>query len=88
MDRTALFQMLRQIIEKDLGEAIDNLNESTSLREELGLDSVDLVTMVVQVQDRLGIVLDSSELEPISTVADLLDLIQKKSTAVAHRSAA
>lgn len=82
MDRSALLQALKEILEEDRGETYSSFDESVSLREGLGLDSVDLITMVMQVQDRFRVVLTSEELETIVTVGDFLDLMQNKLSAV------
>jgi acyl carrier protein len=78
MDRAALLQALKEMIEEDRDEPIDNLDEGVSLREGLGLDSVDLLTIVMQVQERFKIVLDSSELEKVVTVRDFVNLMQAR----------
>jgi acyl carrier protein len=78
MDRATILQNLREILENDRGEKYDSMEESVTLREGLGLDSVDLITMVMQVQDRFRVVLANEELEKISTVKELLDVIQAK----------
>ncbi len=84
MDRTALLRALQEMLEEDRGEKFDTLEESVSLREGLGLDSVDLVTLVMQVQDRFRVVLTSDELEHVNTLKDLLDLMQTKLGQVAR----
>ncbi len=78
MDRQALINALKEILEDNQGETFEDLNESVALREDLGLDSVDLVTLVMQVQDRFRVVLTSGELEQVVTVKDILDLMQCK----------
>lgn len=83
MDRQALMTTLKDLLEENQGEAFENLQESTNFREEMGLDSVDLVTLVMQVQDRFRITLESDELEQLQTVADLLNLLQTKQEATA-----
>ena len=78
MDRNTLLQALREILEEDRGEKYDSITENVKLREDLGLDSVDLVTLVMQVQDRFRVILASDELEKIVQVKDLLDMLQAK----------
>lgn len=78
MDRATILQNLKEILENDRGEKFDSMDETATLREGLGLDSVDLITMVMQVQDRFRIVLANEELQGINTVKELLDMIQAK----------
>ena len=78
MDRQNLLQTLKDILEEDRGEKFESIAEEAKLRDDLGLDSVDLVTLVMQVQDKFRIVLGSEELEKIVTVANLLDVLAAK----------
>jgi acyl carrier protein len=79
MERTALLQTLLEMVEKHKGEKVEKFGEDTNLREELGLDSVDLVGLVMEIQDRLGVALDPrDDLEPVQRVGQLLDVLQKK----------
>jgi acyl carrier protein len=86
MDRTTLRQVLLEQLQQDTGEIHECLEDDLNLREGLGLDSVDLVSLVISIQGRLGIELKSDELENTVKVGDLLDLIQLKLTV--SRSAA
>jgi acyl carrier protein len=78
MDRTQLRQVLAAILEDEKGEKIEKLDDELSLREGLALDSVDLITMVMAVQTRFHIDLETDELEKMHKVGDLLDVIQAK----------
>lgn len=78
MDRSALLNTLKELLEEDRGEPVEGMDENTTLREGLGLDSVDMITLVMQIQDRFRVVLASDELEQVVTVKDFLDLLQSK----------
>jgi acyl carrier protein len=78
MDRNAIRRALTQQLEEDKGERVENMDDTVVLREGLGLDSIDVVTLVINIQSRFGIELKSEELEKIVTVGDLLDLLQVK----------
>jgi acyl carrier protein len=78
MERAAIRHALLQILEEDKGERVDNLDDAVALREGLGLDSIDVVTLVINIQSRFGIELSGEDLERVVTVGDLLDLIQFK----------
>ncbi len=78
MDRSTLLLTLKEILEDDRGEPVETLDETISLREGLGLDSVDMLTMVMQIQDRFRVVLEADELEQMVTVKDFLDVLQTK----------
>lgn len=75
---------------KDIGdhvmEYLDKIKERFSGKEitletnfkELGLDSLDLVDMVFELEEEVGITFEDDELVSIKTVKDLLDLIDAK----------
>jgi acyl carrier protein len=78
LDRNAIRQTLIDLIEADTGEKYENLDDGQSLREELGLDSVDVVSVVSQIERQFRIRLSQEELEKLVTVGNLLDLLQTK----------
>jgi acyl carrier protein len=78
MDREELRQTLATKLEEDTGEKFPNMNDQVNLRTDLGLDSVDFVQLVIQLQSEYGIVLQTKELENIVLVGDFLDLLQTK----------
>ena len=77
-DRAFIRQTLIELLEADTGEKYDDLQDSANLREGLGLDSVDVVSIVSQVERRFHIRLSHQELEKLVTVADVLDLLDAK----------
>ena len=73
------------MLEEEVGEEFDDLPDDRNLREGLGLDSVDLVCLVIHIQRRFQIDIPTEELEKLVKVGDLLDQLQAK---IAARSAA
>ena len=78
LDRAMIRETLIELLEADTGEKYADLADSKSLREELGLDSVDVVSIVSQIERRFRIRLTHQELEKLATVGDVLDLLQSK----------
>ena len=87
-DRDTIRQTLVELLEADTGEKYPDLKEGAKLREELGLDSVDVVSIVSQVERRYRVRLTHQELENLVTVADVLDLLQVKLAAPPETAAA
>lgn len=88
LNRSGIRQTLIELIEADMGQSYSNLEDSASLRDHLGLDSVDVVSIVSQIERRFRIRLSHQELEQLSTVGSLLDLIQAKLAKSPHAAAA
>ncbi len=77
-DRQSIRQTLIELLEADTGEKYADLEDSASLRDGLGLDSVDVVSIVSQIERRFRIRLSQQDLEKLVTVGDVLDLLQAK----------
>jgi acyl carrier protein len=77
-DRDAIRRTLIELMEADTGEVYANIDDSKNLRTELGLDSVDVVSVVSQVERRFRIRLSQQDLEKLVTVGNVLDLLQQK----------
>ncbi len=86
-DRTLIRNTLIELLEADTGEKYLDLDDSTNLREGLGLDSVDVVSIISQVERHYKIRLSPQELEKLVTLADVLDLLELKLSAPAQESA-
>jgi acyl carrier protein len=77
-DRNGIRKTLLQLMENDTGEEYGHLEDDTKLREGLGLDSVDIVSIISQIERRFRIRLTHQELATMVTVGDLLSLLEVK----------
>jgi acyl carrier protein len=77
-ERASIRQALIELLEEETGEKYPHLEESQRLREDLGLDSVDVVSIISQVERRFHLRLSHEELQTLTTVGDVLDLLQHK----------
>jgi acyl carrier protein len=77
-DRATIRGTLIELLEADTGEKYSDLADDAKLREGLGLDSVDVVSIVSQIERRFHIRLTHEELEKLVTVADVLNLLESK----------
>ena len=68
-----------ETVKEILAEKVDvkHLKEEDSLSS-LGLDSLDLVEVMLAIEDRLGIEFTSDEIAQLSTLKDVVKLIEKK----------
>ena len=57
--------------------AVENLKEDDPLTA-LGLDSLDLVEAMLEIEEEFGIEFANEEMEEVKTLKDVLDLINKK----------
>src|SRR5260370_41914998 len=77
-DRAEIRRTLIDFLENDTGEKYADLDDSANLREGLGLDSVDVVSVVSQIERHFHIRLTHEELQKLPTVAAVLDLLHAK----------
>ena len=75
MDRAALRQTIADLLEAETGTRYQDLNDDTVLTDGLGLDSIDLVSLIVQIENRFRIKIATEELRSV-TVGQMLDLLQ------------
>ena len=88
MNRQELSAIVLELLEKETGETYQDLAEATTLREGLNLDSLDMAGLVLHVESRFGIQIETELLERILTVGTMLDVLEEKITAKAGRRAA
>ena len=56
---------------------VDNVNPNMELKA-LGLDSLDLVELIMDIEDKYGVEFSNEELMSFKTVEDVLKSIEKK----------
>ncbi len=77
-DRESIRQTLIKLLYDELGEELGEVTDAMNLRDDLGMDSVDLVSVIAQVERRFRIRLSQQEIEALATVGSVLDLLQTK----------
>ena len=78
MDRALIKQKLAEILERSVNDEVCAFEESMNLQTDLSLDSVDVVTIAIEVQTEFKVDLKAAELMKLVYVKDLIDLIQSK----------
>lgn len=78
MNREQLRVELKAIFEEDTGKTIPVLADDLELQDGLGLDSLDVVSLVMQIEQQYRIRLSHDELAAVTTVGQLLAFIHGK----------
>ena len=78
IERDEIRQILMQLFEEETGETIESLQDDQNLAEQLGLDSVDMVSLIMQLERRFKIRLAHEELVEARQLGQLLDLVRSK----------
>jgi acyl carrier protein len=78
MTREEIFEKVKDIISDKLGIDREEIAEDSSLIDDLGADSLDLVDLVMVFEEEFDVKIEDEELENIKTVKDVVDGIMSK----------
>jgi len=71
------FDLLKEIIAEVLNVDANEITEKTTFVDDLGADSLDVFQIIMGVEEKLNIEVDTDEAEKLSTVGDAVELIKK-----------
>lgn len=72
-----MLEKIVDIIREQLNIEDIDITEDTSFKDDLGVDSLDLLELVMAFEEEYNIELNPEELEGISTVGDIMEFIKK-----------
>ena len=72
-----MFEQIRTLISEQLDIDIERVKEDSSFTEDLGADSLDIVDLLTDLEDNLGIVIPQDELKDVKTVGQLCEVVEK-----------
>lgn len=72
-----MLEKIIDIIRDQLNIDDVEITEETSFKDDLGVDSLDLLELVMAFEEEYSIELDPEELEGIQTVGDVMDFIKR-----------
>lgn len=87
MDRATVLEQVRQVLDEELGVEPEKIVPSANLRDDLEMDSLDLVELVAVLEDRIGHGIRDDAADDIRTVDDIIDVVVR-ATAAAQESTA
>jgi acyl carrier protein len=76
--RETLRSTLLNLLEEEMGQSYALPRDDQDLREAMGLDSVDLVGLVMRIEREFRVRLSPEELAMVKRIGDLLDLMEAK----------
>ena len=72
----SVFEKVKGIICKELKLDPTKVTEESSLKDDLGADSLDAVEIIMDIEDEFDIQIDDTEAENIKTVGDIVKYIE------------
>jgi len=90
MEKQQIIENLKELVKPLLNEeeaaAVDAIKEDTNIALELGLDSVDMVEVIMGMENTFGISIADEEIQKIETVNDIVALVQAKQASSASET--
>ena len=75
MTRETVLELIREHLADELELDPERIQESTHFREDLSADSLDLYTLVQELEDQYGVKMSDEEAAHIQTVAQAIDFV-------------
>jgi acyl carrier protein len=76
MDRATIFDGVRKVFADEL--KIQDLDEDTHLLRDLKLDSIQQLTLVVELENRFRVAFGDGDEAGIESVGDVVDLLERR----------
>ena len=72
-----IFAKVKKVIVENLGVSEDRIVPEASLLDQLGADSLDLVELAMNLEDKFGVTIDDADIGQLKTVGDVVAYIEK-----------
>ncbi len=73
-----ILDKIKDIMETELGKNRNDVTLESDIIKDLGLDSLDIVTLIMAVEDEYGFMADDDEIAALKTVGDVVNYIEKR----------
>lgn len=73
-----MLERMKEIIAEQLSVEEEIVTESSSFKEDLGADSLDLFELAMALEDTYSVEIPSEELEGLTTVGKVMDYLKSK----------
>lgn len=71
-----ILEKIKDIMEEELGKDRNEVTLESDIIKDLGLDSLDIVTLIMAVEDAYGFTADDDEIVNLKTVGDVVKYIE------------
>jgi acyl carrier protein len=87
MDRNQVFTLIRAHLADELEVDPQRISEATRFKEDLEADSLDLYTLVQELEDSYGVKISDEQAAKILTVGQAIDFVLGSGVVDGHQSA-
>ncbi|MBQ1504758.1 MAG: acyl carrier protein [Oscillospiraceae bacterium] len=71
-----VFDKVANILAEQLGADVNDINDSTDIINDLGADSLDVVTLLLCIQDEFDVSISDEEAQELRQVGDIVSYIE------------
>ena len=71
-----VFDKVKELISDQLDVKADDITEASSIQDDLGADSLDVVDLVMALEDEFDVEIPEDQVENIKTVGDIVKFIE------------
>ena len=71
-----VFDKVKELISEQLDVKADDITEDSSIQDDLGADSLDVVDLVMAIEDEFSVEIPEDQVENIKTVGDIVKFIE------------
>lgn len=73
-----MLEKMKEIIADQLSVDADSVTETSSFKEDLGADSLDLFELVMALEDEYSVEIPAEDLQELTTVGQVMDYLKAK----------
>ena len=73
-----MFEKMKEIIAEQLNVEEDSIAETSSFKDDLGADSLDLFELVMALEDEYSVEIPAEDLQELLTVSDVMNYLKEK----------
>lgn len=73
-----MFEKMKEIIAEQLSVDADSIAETSTFKEDLGADSLDLFELVMALEDEYSVDIPAEDLQSLLTVGDVMNYLKEK----------
>ena len=78
MNREEIVKIVNHFLVEDIEVDPEKISETASLKDDIGIDSLDFVDIVVIVERNFGFKINPEEMSGVSTLGQFYDYIERK----------
>ena len=78
MKRSEISIRVYAILVDKLGLDVDEIEETSNLRDDLGMDSIDCIEIIMSIEQEFDLTISDDEADAITMVKQIIDMLYKK----------